>query len=70
MFLRTPTRDVDCDLFDYDVRTGMARIEANPDQLVTIFTRGAPQPITLRAARWNLVTDVITASAGTGGGTP
>ncbi len=69
VFLRTPTRDVDCDLFDYDVRTGMARIEANPDQLVTIFTRGAAQPITLRGARWNLVTDVITASAGTGGGT-
>ncbi len=69
VFLRTPTRDVDCDLFDYDVRAGMARIEANPDQLVTIITRGTPQPITLRGARWNLVTDVITASAGTGGGT-
>ena len=68
VFLRTPTRDIDCDLFDYDVRTGMARIEANPGQFVTIFTRGAPQPITLRAARWNLVTDVITVSAGTGGG--
>ena len=67
VFLRTPTRDIDCDLFDYDVRTGMARIEANPGQLVTIFTRGAPQPITLRGARWNLTTDVITASAGTGG---
>ena len=69
VFLRTPTRDVDCDLFDYDVRTGMARIEANPGQLVTIYTRDAPQPITLRGARWNLVTDVITASAGTAGGT-
>ena len=67
VFLRTPTRDVDCDLFDYDVRTGMARIEANPGQLVTIFTRGAPQPITLRGARWNMATDVISASAGTAG---
>ncbi len=68
VFLRTPTRDIDCDLFDYDVRTGVARIEANPDQLVTIFTRGEPQPVTLRGASWNLVTDVITASAGTAGG--
>jgi len=67
VFLRTPTRDVDCDLLDYDLRTGIARIEANPGSLVTIFTRGAPQPITLRSARWNLVTDVITASAGAGG---
>lgn len=69
VFLRTPTRDVDCDLFDYDVARGLAVLGANPGHLVTIYTRGTPQPITLRGAVWNLVTDEITAQAGTAVGT-
>ena len=68
VFLRTPTRDVDCDFFDYDVAAGLATLGADPGHLVTIHTRGAAQPVTLRGAIWNLVTDEITAHAGAAGG--
>ena len=67
VFLRTPTRDVECDLFDYDVAGGRATLEAKPDRLVTIHTRGTPRPITLRSAEWNLRTDELTARSGSGG---
>jgi len=69
VFLRTPTRDVDCDVFDYDVAGGLAELGARPGHLVTIHTRGTPQPVTLRGAVWNLVTDEITAQRGSAGGT-
>ena len=69
VFLRTPTRDVDCDLFDYAVAAGLAELGAYPGRLVTIHTRGTPQPVTLRGAVWNLVTDEITAQRGSAGGT-
>ena len=67
VFLRTPTRDVDCDLFDYDVTSGRAALESNPDHVVTIHTRGTSQTITMRYAEWNLRTDELTARSGSGG---
>jgi len=67
VFVRTPTRDVDCDLFDYDVTSGRAALDSNPGHMVTIFTRGTPQPITMRYAEWNLRTDELTARSGSGG---
>jgi len=68
VFLRTPTRDVECDLFDYDVPSGRALLDSNPGHLVTIHTRGTPRPITMRYAEWNLRTDELTARSGSVGG--
>lgn len=61
VFLRTPTRDVDCGEFVYDVSTGIAELIARPGQLVTIHTRGTAMPWRLQRAIWDIHKDTLTA---------
>ena len=61
VFLRTPTRDVDCGEFVYDVATGVAELTARPGQLVTIHTRGTAMPWRLQRAIWDIHKDTLTA---------
>ncbi len=68
IFLRTPQRDVDADLFDYDLRTGIARIRALQGNVVTIFSAGQPEPVHVREATWNLRTDEFEIIRGRGAG--
>ncbi|MHC4211621.1 MAG: hypothetical protein ACYSWT_18145, partial [Planctomycetota bacterium] len=69
VFLHTPQRDVDCDVFDYDVQRGVAELSARPGGFVTVMTVGAPQPIRVQRATWDLKRDELTVHRGTGGGT-
>ncbi|MHC4828319.1 MAG: hypothetical protein ACYTEY_17340, partial [Planctomycetota bacterium] len=68
VFLHTPQRDVDCDVFDYDVTRGVAEMSAHPGSFVTIMTVGAPQPVRVQRATWDLKRDELTVLRGTGGG--
>jgi hypothetical protein len=70
VFLHTPQRDVDCDLFDYDVARGVAELSARPGSTVTVMTAGAPQPVRIERAMWDLTRDELTVLRGTGGGAP
>jgi hypothetical protein len=69
VFLHTPQRDVDCDVFDYDVKRGVAEMSAHEGGFVTIMTVGAPQPVRVQRATWDLKRDELTVLRGTGGGT-
>ncbi len=69
IFLRTPERDVDCDVFLYDVAEGTAELSAAPGRFVTVYTRGQPEPVRLQRAAWDLTRDTVQATRGTGGGT-
>ena len=60
VFLRTTTRDVQCDEFDYDVKTGLARLNANPGRRISVLNRGAPQPFHAEEILWDMANDRIT----------
>jgi hypothetical protein len=60
VFLRTTTRDVQCDEFDYDVKTGLARLTANPGRRISVLNRGAAQPFHAEEILWDMANDRIT----------
>ncbi len=60
VFLRTTTRDVQCDEFDYDVKTGLARLTASPGRRISVLNRGAPQPFHAEEILWDMANDRIT----------
>ena len=69
VFLRTTTRDVQCDEFDYDVRSGLARLKATPGRRISIHNRGAVQPFHAEEIVWDMTNDRLTIvrAAGSGG---
>ncbi|MHC4219761.1 MAG: hypothetical protein ACYSU7_15075, partial [Planctomycetota bacterium] len=44
VFLHTDQRDIDCHVFDYDVKRGIADLSAAPGGFVVVMTVGAPAP--------------------------
>ncbi len=60
VFLRTTTRDVQCDEFDYNVKIGLARLTANPGRRISVLNRGATQPFHAEEILWDMVNDRIT----------
>ncbi len=70
VFLRTTTRDVQCDEFDYDVRSGLARLKATPGGRISVHNRGAVQPFHAEEVLWDMTNDRITIirAAGAAGG--
>lgn len=62
IYLRSPTREVDCEDFEYNYTTGIAEMNALPGRTVMMKTAGNPNP--LRAARvvWNILEDKISAT--------
>ncbi|MEE8153685.1 MAG: hypothetical protein V3T53_01860 [Phycisphaerales bacterium] len=60
VFLRTTNRDVQCDEFDYDVKTGLARLTANPGRRISVLNRGATQPFHAEEILWDMANDRIT----------
>lgn len=67
VFFRTPDRDVDCDIFEYDADGGVALLEAAAGGLATIYARGQPEPIRFRRARWDTRADTLQIERGRGG---
>ncbi|MCA9297321.1 MAG: hypothetical protein KC983_12410, partial [Phycisphaerales bacterium] len=60
LFIRTPTREVECDRFDYNRYTELARIEADPGRTVTVKDRQSARPVNAQVVLWNLRDDSIT----------
>lgn len=54
VFVRTPDVDVECDAFDYDLRTKIATIAARPGRTITVMQKGKGSPIKADAAVWDL----------------
>jgi len=70
LYIRTPERDVACDLFDYNTTTGLAELAADPGRTVSVLTRGAARPYRAQRVLWNMIEDRITITRGAGAGAP
>ncbi|MCI0363584.1 MAG: hypothetical protein L0219_06845 [Phycisphaerales bacterium] len=68
IYIDTPTRDIDCDQFEYDYASGLANLSALPGRNVAILTKGDPEMFRASSAIWDLVNNRITATD-FGGGT-
>ncbi|MCZ6836697.1 MAG: hypothetical protein O7G85_13045 [Planctomycetota bacterium] len=66
LFVQTPTRDVMCHEFDYNLITKMASAKAAPRGRVSIKTRGEANPVYADRIDWNMVTDRIEVIQGGG----
>ena len=64
----TPTRDVRCDSFDYNLLTNVAEIGAEPNRRVSILTRGTARPIQAQHVLWYMAEDTIVITRGAGSG--
>ncbi|MAB82485.1 MAG: hypothetical protein CMJ24_03495 [Phycisphaerae bacterium] len=69
VYIATPRRRVDCDLFDYDVGTGLAKVSAAEGRTVSIVTEGSPTPVRAGGVLWNMdpTIDTITITGARGG---
>ena len=69
IYINTPTRDVQCDRFEYDYDTGLAMLEADEGRVVSVTTTATVQPIKARNVVWHIREDRIVATnvAGSGG---
>lgn len=67
--IRTDRRTVNCDEFDYDVNSGVARLIADPGRVVSIETQGSRNAVTAAEAIWDMERDSIRIirAAGTSG---
>ncbi|MCA9291097.1 MAG: hypothetical protein KDA25_08210, partial [Phycisphaerales bacterium] len=66
VFFRTPTRDVDCDRFAYDVVAAIAEIHGRPGRPALIHTRGEAAPQSAVSAVWEMNTDTVRITGGAG----
>ena len=62
VYIETDARSVECDIFDYNVQTGFAALEAIPHRTVAIRTTENPYPVRATKFIWNMdpVIDTIT----------
>ncbi|MDP7006475.1 MAG: hypothetical protein QF718_09735 [Phycisphaerales bacterium] len=60
VYVATETRRVDCDVFDYNLRTGFAKLEAVSNRSVSIVTQGTPYPVRASSIVWNMDPDIDT----------
>ena len=58
VYLRTPARRVECDEFDYDLVSGLARLQALPGRLVSTTTADGER-LNAESIEWDMVTDTI-----------
>ena len=70
VFVRAPEADVECEEFDYDVPTQIARLNAREGRLVTVLQRGAATPVKAANVVWDLRTGKITIQSASGGASP
>jgi lipopolysaccharide export system protein LptA len=68
--IRTPQRDVAADRFDYDLTTGMAEASAAPGRMVSVLTRGHPEPMQHGHIEWDMRRDTISVTRGSATASP
>lgn len=70
VYIATPNRRVDCNIFDYNLATGLARLDSAPGRTVSILTEGSPTPVRAGSVLWNMdpAIDTITITGARGGG--
>ena len=54
VYIETDARSVECDIFDYNVQTGFAALEAIPHRTVAIRTTENPYPVRATKFIWNM----------------
>ena len=54
VYVETSTHAVECDDFDYNLRTGIAKLTATADRTVAIHTRESPYPVRAASIVWNM----------------
>lgn len=62
VYVATTTRKVDCDSFDYNLLTGIAKLTAYENRSVAIVTQGTSYPVRATSITWNMDPDVDTIS--------
>jgi len=69
VYIATPRRRVDCNLFDYNVATSLAKVSAVEGRTVSILTEGSPTPVRASSVLWNMdpAIDTITITGARGG---
>jgi len=62
VYVATETRRVDCDKFEYNLKTGFAKLTAKDDNTVAVVTEGTPYPVRASSIIWNMdpAVDTIT----------
>ncbi len=71
VFVRSPEADVECDVFDYDLRTRIATLSARPGRQIKVMQkgpRGQPSPIRCESAMWDMESGRIRIVGAGGGG--
>jgi hypothetical protein len=58
-FVRTPQYDMECEEFDYDVRTQIAELRARPGRTVTVLGAGQMAPVRAASVVWDLASGRI-----------
>jgi hypothetical protein len=61
VYVDSPTRDVDCDDFDFDYATGIAKLAAAEGRVVTVMTANNPHPVQAKLFTWNTIEDTLQA---------
>ena len=58
-FVRTPQYDMECEEFDYDVRTQVAELRARPGRTVSVLGAGQVAPVRAAGVVWDLASGRI-----------
>jgi hypothetical protein len=58
-FVRTPQYDMECEEFDYDVRTQIAELRARPGRTVSVLGAGQVAPVRSAGVVWDLASGRI-----------
>ena len=66
ILIHTDTRDVFCDRFEYNLASNIAQAHAVPNGRLTIKTKDDANPIHAKSINWNLLTDSIEITRGSG----
>ena len=70
VYIATQSRRVDCDVFDYNLSTGLAKLDAEGQRTIAIVTDGSPYPARAQSVLWNMdpTIDTITIRGASGTG--
>jgi hypothetical protein len=64
VFIKTPTREIDCNDLDYDLVTGLARLGGG----VSIVSGSSRRPYTAEAVVWDVIKDSVRVQGARGDG--
>ena len=67
VYARTTEHDVQCERFEYDVANGIAELGAREGRMVTVVSRGNPNPVRASGMRWDMRSGRIQISGARGG---